>query len=167
MAVTTYAKPILPKLYPASASIVRAKIKRTTRDVCEKAAVELRELVSTWNHQPQPVVAVTETPTEIKGSAITDDAVMFYLDGGTRERWALMSNPFEAKTKHRSLRSGAGVGGPVITGRGAMTRAGMNSQPGIAKREFSKELKDKLGPVFSREIDKVMADAITKGQAKP
>jgi hypothetical protein len=165
MAVQQYVKPILPKLMPKSANIVRANIRRATKRVCDHAAEELRFLVEAWNHQPQPTVKIEESPNEIKGTTQTEDTAMFMLDGGTSERWALMSSNFQAKTKHRSLRSGAGQGGAVIRGRGAMMRAGIPAQKGIDKREFSKELMDQLAPEFEREIDAVMADAILKGQA--
>ena len=90
---------------------------------------------------------------------------MFYLDGGTSIRWALMSDDFEPKTSHRQLRSGSGKGEVVMRGRGAMTKAGISPRPGIVAREFSVALKDYLAPEFEHEIDAVMADAILKGQA--
>jgi hypothetical protein len=167
MAVQQFVKPIIPKLMPASANVVKAKIRQATLRVCERAAEELRFLVETWDHQPQPTIKMETTTNEIKGTAQTVDKAMFMLDGGTSERWALMSNPFQAKTSHKNLRSGHGVGGAVIRGRGAMTRAGLPAQPGIEKREFSVKLVEKYGPQFNAEIDKVLADAITKGQAVP
>jgi hypothetical protein len=165
MAVTQHIKPIISRLKPASAATVRANLRRATKRVCDRAADDLRQLVEPWDHKPQPTVKIEETPNEIKGTASTEDTAMFMLDGGTSTRWAKMSKDFEPKTKHRALRSGAGVGGAVIRGRGAMMRAGIPAQPGISKREFSEELKDKHAPEFEREINKVMADAIAKGQA--
>jgi hypothetical protein len=165
MATQVYVKAILPKLYPKTANAVKANLRAATKRVCDRAAEELRFLVEPWDHQPQPTVKIEETANEIKGTAQTEDKAMFMLDGGTSERWALMSNPFEAKTSHKSLRSGLGVGGAVIRGRSAMTRAGLGAQPGIDAQEFSVALKEKYAPEFEREIDKVMADAIAKGQA--
>lgn len=165
MAVTQYIKPIISKLKPASAATVRANLRRATRRRCDHAADDLRQLVAPWDHTPQPTVKMEETPNEIKGTASTEDTAMFMLDGGTSIRWAKMSKDFQPKTKHRTLRSGAGVGGAVIRGRGAMMRTGIPAQEGIAARDFSQELKDKHAPEFEREIDKVMADAIAKDQA--
>lgn len=164
MATTIYVKPILPRMVPASAPVVRAAIKAATRRVCDKAANELTQLVSTWNHKPKPSVDVIDTGATIVGTVQTEDAVMFYLDGGTSIRWAQMSNPFVPKTSRRNLRSGAGVGRAVIRGRKAMIAAGYPPNAGIEKREFSEALKIKLAPEFEREINLVLKNAIAKGQ---
>jgi hypothetical protein len=167
MAVTQICRPVLPKIYPKSASLVRADIKRVTQKFCRLAKTDMDTLFGPWNHHPNVTVVILDTPVQITGTTATDDLVTWFLDGGTDERWAVMSNPFEPKTRKRSLRSTTGVGGAIISGRGAMLRAGMNAKPGIEAREFSKALKEKYERPYGTAIDKVMADAVTKGQAKP
>jgi hypothetical protein len=111
-------------------------------------------------------VHVAKVGNDIVGATWVEDEIMFYLDGGTNERWAVMSEDFRPKTTHRSLRSSAGQGGARIRGKSAMIAAGYTTaMDGIHAREFSIALMKLCGPEFQAALDKVMADAVTKGQA--
>lgn len=168
MAVKTYVKPILPKIYPQHVQVIRRNLRNATKRVCDHGAAELRLFVGSWNHKPDPKVDVKDKGNDIVGSVIVEDTAMFMLDKGTSHRWAVMTKGFQAKTSVGSLRSKAGVGHARLRGRGQMIRAGYyRPMKGITAREISDTLAKLLIPEFNYEIDKVMFDAIQKGQAKP
>lgn len=64
--------------------------------------------------------------------------IWHYLNGGTSERWAVMSNDWSSKTRPQSLMSGSGSGEAVVTGKGSMMALGYeNPKPGIYERAWT------------------------------
>ena len=150
---------------PQTGNQLRAEIKKAMKAVCDNAANDLRELVGPWVHEPEVKVTVEESGNAIIGKAVIVDDKAFYLDQGTKIRWALMSKDFRAKTQSRSLRSGSGAGEVVVAGRSRMQKLGIPPRPGIKPRFFSNTLRDKHRPKYVQAMNTVIADSIAKGKA--
>ena len=72
-----------------------------------------------------------------------------FLDEGTKERWAVMSKPFAAKTRAGQLQSWVGKGGMVWM---KSKKKGQKPMPGIKPRHFTKALATKWAPKFKKDI---------------
>ena len=67
----------------------------------------------------------------------------WYLELGTRIRWALMSSDWRSKTgrsRRARLRSSRGRGRVLIVGKRAMTRRNIRPRPGIRARNWRAEV---------------------------
>jgi hypothetical protein len=67
-------------------------------------------------------------------------AKWWYLEEGTRVRWALMSSDWRSKTRKAKLRSYSGGGKVLIAGRRAMTKRNIGPRPGIDPRNWRAEV---------------------------
>lgn len=86
----------------------------------------------------------------------------FWLDQGTKIRWALMSKDWRSKTRRRELASHPGQGKAVLRGRRAMLAAGIGPQPGIEAREWTNMLTEQRKRPFIRNT----RQAIKRGARK-
>ena len=88
----------------------------------------------------------------------------WWLEAGTRIRWAVMSKPFRAKTRRAWLNSRTGRGGPVIVGRRAMRARGIAPRPGIPARNWRAEVVRlrfrALKGLLQREFDLIARNTI-------
>lgn len=112
----------------------------------------LKEYTATWNH---PVVwyfkkATTYKYGDISIWVITDDDIFRYLEYGTKERYAIMTPDFKAKTAKGRIKSGQGQGG----------KAYMSPMPvdGIEAREILPEIAKIDFPKFQSDVLKVTAN---------
>jgi hypothetical protein len=71
------------------------------------------------------------------GGQVTGATKWWYLELGTRIRWALMSKDWRSKTiPGGHLTSGTGQGRVIIAGRRAMTMRNIPARPGIKARNW-------------------------------
>ena len=76
----------------------------------------------------------------------TENEIYSYLNYGTKIRWAVMTNNFEAKTKPGRIGAKAGRGRAKVRGRRAMIALGLSPKPGIEARNFDKQIvKNRFG----------------------
>lgn len=80
----------------------------------------------------------------------------WWLELGTRIRWAVMAANFRSKTSPGRLRTRQGQGGAVIIGRRAMTKRGIAPRPGIEARNWRKNILDRRKKVFVRRMKNMM-----------
>lgn len=116
---------------------------------------DMGKTTATWKHQPVFTRYMRYSGGHIWLQIATNDAAWNYLDHGTKERWAVMSNPFEAKTSPGWIGSRVGVGQAVLKGSSHMKKA----RPGIESRMWSRTIAAKNQPKF----DKRIYDAVVKG----
>lgn len=158
-------------IYPAVSSgggVIRANRKGTIFDekaVKQKLEAAMKEttkigreyfdqITSTWEHS----VPIEERgPDYVGGDLIseilTEDRPFYWLDKGTRERHALMSEDFRAKTAVRRYASGAGAGNPDPVA------VGWNIQlDGIQAREWTAMMADDLTKELKSQLDKQFGD---------
>lgn len=89
----------------------------------------------------------------------TKDVRFINLDKGTKKRWAVMSNPYTAKSRVRVIGSRPGRGKAVIKGKQAMTQRNIKPRPGIKAREFSVEIRKRRRPIFFYNMRRAMKRA--------
>lgn len=81
----------------------------------------------------------------------TDSDVYFWLNYGTKERFAILSRDWQSKTSVRSLVAGEGSGQVVGLSRTALA--------GIKAREWTQVVEEKLAPEFATEMQRVAFEA--------
>lgn len=91
-------------------------------------------------------------------STTTDDERMLWLNWGTKERWAIMSDDWQSKTRVLRLSTNAGRGRVVARGRRAMQQA----RRGITARRFDIAIRLKRQVPFQLNAVKAMARAARK-----
>lgn len=89
----------------------------------------------------------------------TDSVPFIYIDQGTHERWAVMSDDFRPRTTKRTLGIKGQQGKAVIRGKSAMLSRGISVRPGIEPREYSDEIakrrEKKFPALVQKELNKV------------
>lgn len=134
---------------------MRRRIRQSARGHGLVAHNKLRGLVSTWHHKVNFHYEVHDTPDGIEIKITTDDAIFFYLDQGTRVRYATMTEDFVPKTTVRSLKSGPGVGGLAYVDIN-------NPRPGIKAREFMDEIVKNRQKPFDESIERIINEELRR-----
>lgn len=126
----------LPK--KANLEQLKAEIRRTAMDTAKFVQKSYEVTVVTWVSRPTFPIIDIYTPDMIGFTVGYEDNIYKFLDWGTDERWALMSDDWTSKTSPNSMFSGAGSGHAAIRGMGAMTKHGLAARPGIEARGWTK-----------------------------
>jgi len=143
-----------------------AKYEKELRKVAEKETKaiekEFRKVSDNFSgsdprHSERPTYT---KKVEIKGgrliaSAFTNEARMSWLNWGTDERWAIMSDDWQSKTRVLRLNTRAGGGRVVARGRRAMSAP----RKGITARRFDIAVRLKRTIPFQLNTAKAMAKA--------
>lgn len=126
-----------------------AKILRAVENGLDAAAkgaqTDFRVTTRTWNHKPD--FNIERSPG--RRVVATDDDIYFYLDEGTRVRYATMTANFRPKSRVRFIGSNIGRGGVLFISR-------KRPRPGIKAREFS----DVIHKKWDRELPLTLQRAI-------
>jgi hypothetical protein len=123
--------------------------------------------VANWEVKPEFSLDVYQDSNEASVVVGTNNNVYRFLHDGTRQRWALMTDPFEPKTFVRILGVGPGSGGTVLRGRTAFAKAGRPTfQPGIKAREWTQEIIKREEKNFEANMQAVFDNAVQKGGAQ-
>jgi hypothetical protein len=96
---------------------------------------------------------------EAKVTVGTDDRIYFVINGGTAERYAIMSGDWQSQTAPRVLGSQPGQGKVLARGR----RLVPNPMPGIEARHFDEEIVKQRQLPFQREME---ASIVTAAKAQ-
>jgi hypothetical protein len=132
---------------------LRGKLSAVLLNAQKRALKELEEYVATWNNKP---FFETKGGTRYAGGDLqvgisTDDPVFWWLEEGTRVRYAHMTDPFEAKTKRGRISSQKGVGGYAYLNV-------KDPRPGIEPRQIGLTIERDLLPKFIADVKTVTAD---------
>ena len=90
------------------------------------------------------------------GKTSTTDTPFVFIDVGTSERWALMSEDFSPRTTPNVLGIKGRQGKAVLRGKSAMLAHGLSARPGIQPRNFSKEIAKRRAKPFSEKVQKAI-----------
>jgi len=104
--------------------------------------------------------SVNRKGNDLVGETKTDNKVMSYLNYGTDQRWALMSDDWISKTTPHQLSAGGGGGRVVLRGQRAMMEHGLQARPGIEAREWDKEVVKVREKPFKDKIQEAITKAI-------
>jgi hypothetical protein len=124
-------KPILPKDPHFDLSELRKPVKETVKKFREKFG----RFVMTWDVLPVFDEEIREEFKKIIGEYSSSNPILKYVVGGTRVRYATMTDDFDPKTAHRVLDSGPGRGGLLYVDTS-------QPRPGIVGRDTDKEIAD-------------------------
>ncbi len=115
----------------------------------------------TWKSKPGFQITNATNRQKISVRTGSNDDKMFWLDDGTRVRWALMSPDWVSKTRPRAIGSRGGSGRVIIAGKRAMIARGIGPRPGIKARQFTREIVVRRQKPYT----KAMTRALRKGLA--
>lgn len=134
-----------------SANQMDADLRKAVRIVSDSLKSRLLSPTRMWHHPVIFTMTVSVKGGDLLSRVMTLDDEYFWLDGGTKERWAVMTNPFQAKTKVNSFSSSAGVGGfsHMIS-----RHKGAGPLPGIDARNWTPLAAQEYGPVLQAAVDK-------------
>lgn len=79
----------------------------------------------------------------------------WWLDQGTKDRYATMTKDFKPKTEHRVIGSKAGRGGVAYVSVHV-------PRPGIQAREWNDEIKKRLEPRVQKKLDTAITRALSR-----
>lgn len=111
--------------------------------------------VATWKNKPKFVVEQKRTADRYQSFIHTTDKIYFFVSGGTKVRYAIMSANFSPKTRYKTLNSYRGRGKVVHISK-------KHPMPGIKAREFPQAIDEKLGGKHVKELQKQIDKAIGK-----
>jgi hypothetical protein len=121
-------------------------IENTLNQSALAAKADFGVTVQTWNDKPQFKIERKAGERTV----YTDNLIYFFINNGTRVRYATMTKDFQAKTRAGFIGSGGGRGGVAFISK-------RRPKPGIKARKFDMVIKkkwdDKLPTQLQRAID--------------
>jgi hypothetical protein len=124
----------------ANVDALKGKMRQIANKRANYVKSSYEQTVSDWALKPTFIVASAETSDRIGFDVSYTDEIYKFLDWGTRERWALMSDDFISKTvayPKTLINSRAGQGHAVLRGQMAMEAHGVGVRPGIEPRHWT------------------------------
>jgi hypothetical protein len=139
-------KVILPRQVLADPRRLQRVIENTLNQSALAVKADFGVTVQTWSDKPQFKIERKEGERVIS----TDNLIYFFINNGTRVRYATMTKDFQAKTRAGFIGSGGGRGGVAFVSK-------RRPKPGIKARKFDVVIKkkwdDKLPTRLQRAID--------------
>ena len=130
------ARVIFPKSVLADPAAVVRAVENTLTGTALNVKVDFDVTTQTW--KDRPTFTIKASPG--KRMVFTKSDIYRFISRGTKIRYAVMSNPFAAKTRTGYIGSNQGTGGMVFVGKKPL--------PGIKAREFE--------PTIGRKWQKLM-----------
>lgn len=156
-------------------------VTKSLRDALETEGKEHRKLLRKTTEKWSGTKPQFRTKTVVGPTQLTVESApwgqgegakkWWWLELGTKTRWALMSSDWRSKTQHRKLSSGSGAGQVIIAGRKAMQQRGIAARPGIKARDWRWEIhvqrSRKFKGLLQREFDIIARNIMsgTRGKA--
>lgn len=138
---------ILPKKPVFDAKKMHGAIVSTLNGTAKAIKVDFDVTTQAWDHRPTFKIA---SPSEFTREISTDSDIYRYVSKGTKVRYAVMTNPFVAKTVPGKILSRKGRGGLLFVSK-------KRRMPGIKARQFeiviAKKWQAQIGVTFQRSID--------------
>jgi len=128
---------------------IQSEIEKVGKDITK----DFEKTTQTWNTKPEFKTLTDDNPPSVLVG--TDDKIYGYVSGGTRVRYATMTNPFQAKTQPGVIGSRAGVGGVLFISK-------KHPRPGIKAREFEATIEKKWKSPFKKRMELALARGIKK-----
>ena len=128
-----------------------AKIAKALKDEWEATSQQVadlqRQTVETWEHKPTFIIDRVSGRDLIANIGPTDDSgeIWWYLNSGTRVRYASMTSDWVSKTQPRRIRPGQGRGQVAYISR-------RRPRPGITAREWAALIAEQVQPQYSRRL---------------
>ena len=128
---------------------IQAELEKVGKDIVK----DFEKTTSTWTDKPEFEMLTDDNPPSVL--VATDDKIYGYVSGGTRVRYATMTNPFQAKTQPGVIGSRAGVGGMLFISK-------KHPRPGIKARKFEQTIQKKWKSNFKKRMEKAMSAGLKK-----
>ena len=144
-------EPIVPE-YVIDPDALERQFKSAVSNLISEAERHYGTATADWDHDTEFKRDSGFDGSDYFDETISEDPPLFYVDGGTDIRHAVMTRDFISKTVPNSLSSRKGRGGLAFVHPRLML-------PGIEARNFTiniiKLLDRKLAPLFNRILEKI------------
>lgn len=137
----------------------RRKIMSQLRRFSAGVKTDFDKTMATWADHPDFKRQVSFRAGVAMARVHVRDKVYGALDEGTKVRWALLSKDWRSKTRPGFIGSGPGAGRVLMRGR-KMRKAGIPPGPGIKARGWSGVIAEKHKPIFERDMELAVNEAI-------
>lgn len=143
-------KAILPGKF--NSDVFREEFTKASNDMTKRTEREFRKTHQTWNEQrPTWRKDVRVDFTAITWTVETSHLIYFFLNNGTRVRYAAMTPGFQPKTRVRYIGSSPGFGG--FSHLRFVPPPGPN---GIEGRFWDEEIAKKMTPIMFKRFESAM-----------
>jgi len=128
-----------------------AELRKAMKNVGKSIKSRLLTPTTTWSTRPLFIIyGPALIGSNLKCVVVTDDYRYFFLDMGTKVRYATMTPDFYPKTRPNSFTAGAGRGGVAFINK-------KRARPGISSRNWTLLSSREYSPVLQNAVDKVIA----------
>lgn len=137
---------------PVNIQAMMDRVISGVEDTIKDAEQDFQKAIRTWRDKPKFAKTFKRSAQFIEGEISSDNAVLRFVSGGTRVRYATMTPGFVAKTVPGWIGSRPGQGGMLFINK-------RRPRPGIKARGFDKTIAKKLAPYFFRRMMIAMQQA--------
>lgn len=136
------------------------KLRAESKREAEIVKRSLERVTRTWSDENKPTftIAYGGGGARFYVEVSTDSAIFKWLNFGTKERYAVMTGNFKAKTTPRVIGSRAG--------RGGFSHLSRIPKEGIKAREWLDEIADRREPQYHKNMERVFQKVVRKYLAK-
>jgi hypothetical protein len=120
----------------------------TVKELQREAKIQIRmfqKTVRTWQSKPDFEYEIDVNDNVIQATVFTNDKIYYFLDRGTRRRFATMTKGFVSKTQPGVIGSRVGIGGRAYVNRRV-------PRPGIEPRRWTDTIFDRRRSIFIKRI---------------
>ena len=156
-------KPIKPKKMKIDQ--IRTEIRKDITAFRRRVIFDdFRGTVKTWKHDTPNFKSevVERNDFIIKAFLVRDGSLgsnkWFWLNNGTKTRWALMSGDWQSKTKPGTLKAGGGRGRVIVVGKRHLRRP----RTGIEDRHWTELIFETRNPEFVAIVNEANRRGVNK-----
>lgn len=120
---------------------------------------EYQKTTRTWKNKPEHDIIFKQTKQKISSLNITDNKIYFFLHGGTKVRYAVLSRDWVSKTTPRFIGSGTGRGRVLFVSK-------KHPRPGIEAREWTDVIAKNRTKPYKANMEKLMVKIANKANAR-
>lgn len=131
-------------------------IKRELKQEADTQVRKLKRLTDPWeNVRPDFHYETDEDADGIKVTVYTNNLIFYFLDQGTKVRFATMTPDFIPQTSPGSLHSSGKVGDLLFVST-------KRPHPGIESRRFMETLYEESRPIFIKNISEIIMEGLAQ-----
>ena len=151
--MTIIFKLVKPPLRKLRINEVWYAIQTALVQVGKEITQDFEKTTQTWTDKPEFQTLTDDNPPSVLVG--TDDLIYKFVSGGTKVRYATMTNPFQAKTQPGVIGSRAGVGGMLFISK-------KHPRPGIKARKFEQTIQKKWKASFKRRMKLALTNGLKR-----
>ncbi len=131
------------------------KVKKSAQGEALTLVKLFKQTVSTWEDKPKFEYVVEESGDNIRVRVWTEDKIYYFLDQGTKVRFATMSKDFKPKSTPGWIGSGPGAGQMLYVNT-------ERPRPGIESRRWTEVIYERRRTIAVTNLSQIVTDEVSK-----